>query len=239
MFSILLPVYNNQDDVLNAIKSVMDQTYTNFELIIIDDCSTDQTLETIQTYLSDINKDNIILIQSDKNEGAFVSLNKGLQKASGKYIARIDSDDTIDKTFLEEYANTFKKNPNAKLVQAKYKRDNSHGIHGEITIVYDKSIIDEIGYYDSVRFAADTEFHMRIKKKYQDRNIVKIDKTLYFAKKRANSLTTSSVTGLQGEGLSVRRQYVSQFNNWHAKGNLYMPYPQIERVFEVHKLLLP
>ena len=183
LFSILLPVYNNKDDILNAIISVINQTYTNWELIIINDASVDGTREVIRTFLADINKDNIMLLSNEKNEGAFVSLNIGLLMARGKYIARIDSDDTIDKTFLEEYANTFNKNPTYKIAQAKYKRDNSNGMHGEITIVYDKSIIDEIGYYDSVRFAADTEFHMRIKKKYGDKNIIKIEQTLYYAKK--------------------------------------------------------
>ena len=159
--------------------------------------------------------------------------------ARGKYIARIDSDDTIDKTFLEEYANTFNKNPTYKIAQAKYKRDNSNVMHGEITIVYDKSIIDEIGYYDSVRFAADTEFHMRIKKKYGDKNIIKIEQTLYYAKKRSESLTTSSITGIYGEGLKARQHYVSQFNNWHNKGNLYMTYPLETRPFPVDNIMLP
>ena len=59
LFSILLPVYNNKDDILNAIISVINQTYTNWELIIINDASVDGTREVIRTFLADINKDNI------------------------------------------------------------------------------------------------------------------------------------------------------------------------------------
>lgn len=239
LFSILLPVYNNKEDIINAITSVINQTYTNWELIIINDASSDETAETIVEFLAQINKDNIILLSNEKNAGTFISLNNGLMLAKGKYISRIDSDDTIDKKFIEEYTNIFNKNPTYRIAQAKYSRNGSHGIHGEITIVYEKSIIDEIGYYDSVRFGADTEFHMRIKKKYGDHKIIKLDKLLYHAKKRNGSLTTSPLTGLHGSGQTIRQKYVSQFNNWHNKGNLYMKYPLDERPFSVDDLMLP
>ena len=75
--SVLLAVYNNKDDVLNAIQSIINQTHTDWELIIIDDCSMDGTNKIICDYISD-KKLDIKLIRNDKNCGVYVSLNNGL-----------------------------------------------------------------------------------------------------------------------------------------------------------------
>ncbi|MCC8145343.1 MAG: glycosyltransferase [Bacteroidales bacterium] len=87
--SVVMPVYNAEEYVSAAIDSVLKQSFRNFEFIIIDDGSTDRTLEIIQSY-----KDKrMVLLQ---NEHDFVgSLNKGLHYATGKYIARMDADDIM------------------------------------------------------------------------------------------------------------------------------------------------
>jgi glycosyltransferase involved in cell wall biosynthesis len=235
LFSVLLPVYNNKEDVTNAINSVLNQTMDDWELIIINDHSTDGTTEIIQTFQSN---PKITIIQNPKNMGLFVSLNEGLSIAKGKYIARVDSDDTLEKNFLEEHSKAFTNNPDCLIVHSQYRRDGGHGITGEITMIYNKEIINKVGYYDSVRFAADTEFHLRVRK-YFSKDIVKMDKVLYNAKKRDNSLTTSNETGLYGKGSSIRSHYVGQFNRWHRNTDLYMPYPLETRPFEVNAIMLP
>jgi len=239
LFTVLLPVYNNKEDILNAINSVTQQTINLWELIIIDDCSTDGTYELITEFLNNIKNDKIILLRNDKNKGTFVSLNEGLLKARGKYIARIDSDDILAETILSEHLKIFQDNPKILFTQSKYSKNGSKGIYGEITLMYNKKIIDEIGFYDSVRFAADTEFAHRIIKYYGNNNIIKIDKVLYNAKHRSNSLTTSTKTGLNPEGMKIRINYVTNFTNWHKQNNLYMPYPLINRLFEVNDIMLP
>lgn len=234
LFSILLPVYNNKEDVTNAINSVLNQTIDDWELIIINDCSTDETTEIIQTFLPN---PKITILQNPKNMGAFVSINEGLTIAKGKYIARVDSDDTLEKNFIEEHLKLFTNNPKCLITQSQYRRGNSSGITGEITMVYNKEIINKVGYYDSVRFAADTEFHLRVKK-YYDKDIMKLDKVLYNAKIRNNSLTTSNETGLHGKGSLIRSHYVGQFNKWHRQSDIYMPYPLEVRPFEVNPIML-
>lgn len=238
-FSILLPVYNNKDDILNAIKSVISQTLHDWELIVIDDCSSDGTYELIQSFLTETNNPNIILLHNDINQGTFISLNKGLLIAKNKYIARIDSDDTLNPIFLEEHAAAFTKNPECLITQSQYRRNDSSGIFGEITTVYNKALIEKIGYYDSVRFAADTEFHTRLRKYYGDKNIIRINKILYNAKIRSGSLTTSLQTGFKGEAAEIRKNYVWQFTEWHNKGKIYMSFPLETRPFEVAAIMLP
>ncbi len=88
--SIIMPSYNTAKFISETIESVLAQTYTDWELIIVDDCSTDSTDDVIKPYLSD---SRIIYIKNDKNSGAAVSRNRALREAKGKWIAFLDSDD--------------------------------------------------------------------------------------------------------------------------------------------------
>jgi glycosyltransferase involved in cell wall biosynthesis len=87
--TVIMPVYNSEHYIREAIESILNQTFTDFQFLIIDDASTDQTISIINSY-----KDpRIDLIEKVKNTGYTKSLNLGLKKARGKYIARMDSDD--------------------------------------------------------------------------------------------------------------------------------------------------
>lgn len=90
LVSIIMPSYNTAKFIQETIESVLAQTYVNWELIIVDDCSTDNTGEIVAPYLSDL---RVRYIQNEKNSGAAVSRNRALQEAKGKWIAFLDSDD--------------------------------------------------------------------------------------------------------------------------------------------------
>lgn len=90
LVSIIMPSYNTGQYIAESIQSVRNQTYTNWELIIVDDCSTDNTDDVINQYL--INE-RIHYIKNDKNSGAAVSRNRALREANGRWIAFLDSDD--------------------------------------------------------------------------------------------------------------------------------------------------
>lgn len=87
--SVILPVYNCEAFIHQSIRSILDQTYQELEFIIIDDCSTDNTLAIIKR----IQDDRIKLILKTKNTGYVESLNTGIAEAKGEYIARMDADD--------------------------------------------------------------------------------------------------------------------------------------------------
>ncbi len=91
LISVVMPCYNRQEYVADAIESILNQTYTNFEFIIIDDCSTDNTYEIIKKY-AEIDK-RIVFLQNEENKGIVYTLNRGFGLARGKYIARMDDDD--------------------------------------------------------------------------------------------------------------------------------------------------
>ncbi len=89
MISVILPVFNTEKYVKQAIDSILNQTYKNFELIVIDDCSTDNTKNILLSY----DDSRIKIIWKDINSGYVESLNRGIKLARGIYIARMDADD--------------------------------------------------------------------------------------------------------------------------------------------------
>lgn len=104
--TIVLPAYNIEDYVDDCIQSVLNQTYRNFELIIIDDGSSDHTLAKCEKY----SKDKRIKIISQSNQGVSKARNVGIENASGKFIAFIDGDDVLSKKYLEILLNSIIKN---------------------------------------------------------------------------------------------------------------------------------
>lgn len=94
-----MPVYNSAQYLKQAIDSVLNQTFINFELIIIDDCSSDESFEICKSYAE---RDfRIKLLKNTKNSGASVSRNNGIDIANGKYCGFIDSDDYIEHDLLQ------------------------------------------------------------------------------------------------------------------------------------------
>jgi glycosyltransferase involved in cell wall biosynthesis len=98
LVSIVMPVYNAQTSVAKAIQSILDQSFQDFEFIIIDDGSTDQSLFIIRSF----SDERIKVIVNEQNEKIVKSLNKGLTAAQGKYIARMDADDISVSQRLEK-----------------------------------------------------------------------------------------------------------------------------------------
>lgn len=97
LVSVIIPTYNRSARILLSVKSVLNQTYSNIELIVVDDGSTDDTVQK----LNKIHDDRLIVLQQT-NQGACAARNLGIEHARGKYIAFNDSDDTWKKIKLEE-----------------------------------------------------------------------------------------------------------------------------------------
>ena len=112
MISIILSTYNNEKTIFHTIRSILYQSYQNFELIIINDFSTDKTKKIIQSF----NDSRIVYFENDKNIGRTLSRNKGIKKAKGKFIAIIDGDDIAVPKRLEVKLNYLMNNPSIDLV---------------------------------------------------------------------------------------------------------------------------
>ena len=100
LISVVMSVYNGEKYLDEAVQSILDQTFPDFEFIIINDGSTDATLEMLEKYKA---KDNRIVLVSRENKGLVASLNEGISLAKGKYIARMDADDiSFPERFFEQ-----------------------------------------------------------------------------------------------------------------------------------------
>lgn len=98
--SIIIPVYNKEKYIRDCINSILAQTFTNFEIIIINDGSTDNTIKILKSF-----KDSRIKLINTNNNGVSTARNIGINHASGEYITFIDGDDTIDPDYCEKIAN--------------------------------------------------------------------------------------------------------------------------------------
>ncbi|RHG08044.1 glycosyltransferase family 2 protein [Megamonas funiformis] len=119
MISVIMPLYNNEKYVIEAIKSVINQTYKDWELIIINDASTDNSKFVVQNFLEKEKDNRIVFIDLKENKGVSFARNLGMKKAKGEYISFLDSDDLWDKNFLNELYRKIKET-NGKLVYSKF-----------------------------------------------------------------------------------------------------------------------
>lgn len=99
LVSIIMPSYNTAEYIAGSIKSVQSQSHANWELIIVDDCSTDDTDEAVRPFLTD---ERIRYIKNEKNSGAAISRNRALREAKGRWVAYLDSDDLWHPEKLEK-----------------------------------------------------------------------------------------------------------------------------------------
>lgn len=117
--SIITPCYNSARFLEETIKSVLAQTFTDWEWIITDDQSSDNSVEIIKRF----NDSRIILVEAEKNGGAGYARNLALEKAKGRYITFLDADDYWENNFLEEMV-SFMKKENVELAYSNYARCN-------------------------------------------------------------------------------------------------------------------
>ena len=122
LVSIIMPSYNTGEYISDSINSVLSQTYKNWELIIVDDCSNDDTDEVINSF----DDYRIRYYKNEKNFGAAVSRNRALRLAKGRWIAFLDSDDLWNPKKLQYQINFMKKN-NYYFSYTKYKEIDNKG----------------------------------------------------------------------------------------------------------------
>lgn len=107
LVSIVMPVYNTEKYIRKAVKSVIDQTYINFELIIVNDGTKDKSIERISDL---VKQDKRIKVINRENGGLSAARNTGMKYCNGKYLIFMDSDDTIDKCLVEDAVKCAEKN---------------------------------------------------------------------------------------------------------------------------------
>ena len=111
--SVLIPLYNAENFIAQAIESVLNQTFTDFELIIVDNCSTDRSITIARQYESD---KRVKIFQNSENIGAVRNWNQCMLYASGEYLKFLFADDYFKENALEEFIKPFESDPSISLV---------------------------------------------------------------------------------------------------------------------------
>ena len=241
--SVIMPCYNGETFLDTSISSALGQTYKNLELIIVDDNSTDHSVEKMRQWAS--MDPRVRLMEKGINEGTYVSKNRAILKATGDFITFLDCDDWMHPEHIERHLNCTTKNiimsysdwirVTEDFVPA--VRQTGVFAHRNYSSMFiRKDVFFKAGYFDSVRSDADTEFLCRLDQIYDYRQIRKIDLPLSIGRLHNNSLTTSGPTAFDRAAISpMRLNYSNSWLDWHLhtlnSRLLKVPFPHSPRKF--------
>ena len=249
LVSVIMPAWNAEKTVRNAARSILDQTWRNLELLIVDDCSTDATWSVLQGIAAE--NDRVKILRNTVNVGPYVSKNIALTQARGEWITGHDADDWAHPERLTNHlAAARDRTLDASL--SYMIRMQSSGNFGHIgaatgffldgaarkamiSCLFKRSILDQkLGYWDSVRFGADSEMIARAEKALGDRFAV-LPHLAMICLDLETSLTNHPEHGVDKvKGISpVRANYRDGWSAWLADKAtaepVFLPFPQGSR----------
>ena len=216
IFTVIIPLYNNQDYIVDTINSVLEQTFQDFEIIVVDDKSTDNSYSLVKNTFKNNNK--IRIYQNEKNMGTYKTQNFALEKANGQYICLLGSDDKFLKNRLEE---DYKHLQNNDAVISKYDRiDEKTGDlikrrYGESMITFNKTLIDKIGPWINCKFGGDSEYKFRIKLLLGDKSLKYNNKVLYKALTRKGEDNLTSIH--KSDKRKIFRKYFLTLHKFYGR----------------------
>lgn len=242
LVSVIIPCYNQAEYLSSTLDSVLAQTYRNWEAIIVNDGSPDNTDEIAKRY---IDKDSRIKYIYQKNQGLATSRNVGIKNSNGEYILPLDADDLIEPTYLEKAINHFNRFPDTKLVYCKADLFGKINSPWELqTYDYDSFIWENCifcsaffkrsdynktdGYNPNmIHGYEDWDFWLSLLKK--DDKVYRIDEVLFYYRVKEVSMVTELANHLQ-------ENLVQLYNN-HPE--IYDPYKEKLVIFYKEREIIP
>lgn len=250
--TIIMPVFNAEDVIHTSIEAMLAQTWKNIEVLVVDDCSKDRTVEIVEEYTK---KDQRVqLIKSPVNGGAYMARNQALQIATGDFVTINDADDWSHPEKLETQVRHLIENPHIQgntsaqarsTNELKFYRRGKPGTYifsNMSSFMFRREVVlEKLGFWHCVRFAADSEFIRRIKKVFGAKAIVEIPTgPLSFQRQTETSLTGNSAFGYHGFKMGVRREYEEAHDYFHVTSdNLYYDFPNQKPPFPVPEPMWP
>lgn len=252
-FSVIIPLFNKENYVENALKSILNQTFSDFEIIIINDCSTDNSVTKIQSYLSE----KVRLIVHEKNKGLSATRNTGIANAKSDYITYLDADDLWKPTFLETIYRLISSFPEAKIFGTNYeevygekvlkphngsenletnfegvinffKINLKQGIYNHGCVCFHKSVFEKVGYYDEkINFSEDLDFNVRANLHFKLAYSKSIE--MQYSMQSENQITNSKISD---KNLPDFNKYLK----WEIKNKDLKKYLDFERYILAKKL---
>lgn len=232
--SIVLPVYNGEKTIRNAIYSVINQIYTNWELIVVNDCSNDDTEKIVSQIIVD--DPRIILINNAINCKLPKSLNVGFSYATGDYFTWTSDDNMFLPNALEKMVAALENNHNCGFVYCDYTVvDNNYKKIGERKVgpeklliywnvvgacfLYRRHIAELVGKYDETMFLAeDYDYWLRI---YQHTHFLQLCENLYLYMEHSGSLTATRKDEIAKVTYNVHKKHLNFIMQKTKKDNCY------------------
>ena len=233
MVSIAMSTYNSSSTIVPVLESLMSQSYRNLEVLVVDDCSSDNTVEVASQFSE--REPRIRVFQQSQNGGTYRARNRALQEARGEFFTCNDSDDWAHPAKIEKLVTPLLNSVSSVASVGGLLRINQTiGVKPKIRgyIHEDQSsfcyrrewAIRNVGYYEAVPFGADSEFSTRVKLAAGEKALKKVEKPLLFADWSRSSLTGSIRTGITDGGTMAiaRNKYKAAYRERHESGQLYV-----------------
>lgn len=216
-FTVIIPLYNKEKYIEKALKSILNQTFTDFEVLIVNDCSTDKSLEIASEFVSE----KIQIIQHEKNSGLAATRNTGIKKAKSNYVTFLDADDLWKPYFLEKIYYLIQNFPEARIFGTNYE-ENWHttikkplngseslasnftgyinffkinlkqGIYNHGSVCFHKEVFKDVGFYnEEINFSEDLDFNIRANYHYKLAYDNSVQMTYFM--QTENQITQSSI----------------------------------------------
>lgn len=228
LVSILMTCYNAEKYLKSSLESLLNQSYPYFEIIIVDDCSTDETWSILQEYTK---KDaRIHLCKQSINSGTYVAKNRALLLAKGDYVMCHDADDWSHPERLAHQLKPFLSNSNLICTTSNWIRIDDEGqlyarsifplarLNPSSPLFKRQPVMEKLGGWDSVRIGADTEFLRRLELQFGYNAVYKVKIPLSFGAHHQSSLMNNSITGFISQSMpDVRLTYWESWSNWHIE----------------------
>lgn len=228
LISVIVPAYNAGSTLPIALNSLLAQSWPALEIIVVDDGSDDNTVEVAQTYAA--RDSRIRCLVNSKNSGAYPTRNNGMRAARGEFVTVHDSDDWSHPQKLERqllplvndlekiatFSSWVRVTGDMRFV-GPWLLSETFVEKNHSSAVIRRSALDEIGYWDEVNVAGDTEFLWRLEHNYGHRNIVHVlpSTPLSFALADDSSLTRTRATHVKTIHYGLRRIYREAARWWH------------------------
>ncbi|MEC3766368.1 glycosyltransferase family 2 protein [Cupriavidus sp. SS-3] len=209
-----------------AIKSVLDQSYQNIELIIVDDASQDGTWQIVQAWAK--RDQRVKCLRMGRNGGTYVAKNIGLCHAKGAFVTCHDSDDWSHPLKIERQIKPLLADSRLVASTSHWLRMRDDGVYFaravhpllrmnlSSTLFRREPVISNMGIWDTVRTGADSEFLARLRLVFGRSSVHRIAQPLSLGSHRPNSLMTARATGYSSAGVSSQRlAYWEAWSRWH------------------------
>lgn len=228
LISVIVPAYNAASTLPIALDSLLAQSWSALEIIVVDDGSDDNTVEIAQAYAA--RDSRVQCVPNAKNMGAYTTRNNGMRAARGEFVTVHDSDDWSHPQKLERQILPLIGDPEKIATISSWIRvtDDMRFVgpwllretfveKNHSSVVIRRSVLGEIGYWDAVNVAGDTEFLWRLEHNYGDRSILHVlpSTPLSFALADDSSLTRAKSTHVKTIHYGLRRIYREAARWWH------------------------